>query len=888
MPINPFRKHRRSDKDFAEEIASHLQLEADDLQSEGYSESEANRRARTTFNNAALVQERFRLRNRIQGLDNIARDLHFAFRQLRRSPAFALTAILTLTLGLGANTAIFSLLNSLLLRPLPVPNAEELAILKINRSDWSGPSGSFSAPALRALERRHEGFTNVASFTGISVQARGKSANETISGLLVSGQFFDLMRTPPLLGRTLSQQDDLTGSPNGLVVVISETFWRRWFDSAPDVLGRNLTISNTPFTVVGVMPRQFIGIDPTQRPNIYVPLSAEPIVDAPYSSLAAGDEFWSLGIIARRSSGVSLTRANSSLRAASNAILDEAVPDAARVQQMRANHFQISAESGSTGYADLRRLFQKPLMVVFALCAAMLLLACMNLASLLMARAAARERELATRLAIGASRKRLIQQLLVESLVITILGTAIGLFVSPFVSRGLATLLAGAAEGTVIDTSLDLRVFAFAALTTVLVTILIGLAPALRATSGDLNEHLKHGANSRLHKISQNTLPQLLICFEVALALTLVVGAGLLATSLARLYGTRLGFEPKGLVSLELNMDKQSLVGQALQRWYRRFGEALSHLPGVESVSYESMTPLSGSYQIGNFHSSFNDTGSMMDRNIVAPNYFATMHISMLQGRDFRWEDSSSKARKIILNESAVKHLLSRDNAVGQFILDQKNEPYEVIAVVADAHYDSIRKSAPPTVYPLMSFEPGEKFSFSAVIRLKGADVPFAAAVRNLTTNMAPEIPVPVVTTMSSELNRSLRSERMMAMFGAFFAACALLVTAIGLYGTLAYATSRRTGEIGIRMALGAQRFQVVLLVFRENAWSAAIGTQIGFLIALGASRVLSSFLYETSERDPKVLLTSAACLMTVASAASLIPAIRAARIDPIEALRTE
>jgi predicted permease len=556
MPINPFRKHRRSDEDFAEEIASHLQLEMDDLQSEGYSESEANRHARTTFNNPALAQERFRLRNRIQGIDNLIRDLHFAFRQLRRSPGFALTAILTLALGLGANTAIFSLLNSLLLRPLPVPNAEELAIFKINRSDWSGPSGTFSAPALRALERRHEGFTNVASFNGISVQARGKSANETISGLMVSGQFFDLMRTPPLLGRTLSPQDDLTGSPNGLVVVISETFWREWFDRAPDVVGRNLTISNTPFTVVGVMPRQFIGIDPTQRPNIYVPLSAEPIIDAPYSSLAAGDEFWSLQIIARRSSSVSLIKANASLRAASNALLDEALPNAARVKQLRANHFQISAESGSTGYADLRRLFQKPLMVVFALCAAMLLLACINLASLLMARAAARERELATRLAIGASRKRLIQQLLVESLVITILGTAIGLFFSPFVSRGLAVLLAGEAQGTVIDTSLDLRVFAFAALTTLLVTILIGLAPALRATSGDLNEHLKHGANSRLQKMPQNNLPRLLICSEVALALTLVVGAGLLATSLAHLYGTGLGFEPKGLVSLELNMDK--------------------------------------------------------------------------------------------------------------------------------------------------------------------------------------------------------------------------------------------------------------------------------------------------------------------------------------------
>jgi predicted permease len=882
-------KKRRTEAGFAKEIASHLALETDDLESEGYCRAEAARRARVNFSNPVLVQERFYLQGRFQALNHLTRDLHFALRQLRRSPGFALTAILALALGLGANTAIFSLLNALLLHPLPVPNAEELTLLSISRSDWAGPSGTFSAPALRALEHHHAAFANIASFNHVPLQIHVGSANETVSGLLVSGQFFDLMRTPPLLGRNLSPSDDRAGNPNGFVVVLSETFWQKCFNSAANVVGRSLTIDNTPFTVVGVMPGTFIGVDPTQHPDIYVPLSAEPIIDAPYNMLAAGDDFWALPVIARRAPGVSLDQANASLRATSNALLDEAVSDAARVQQLRAHHFQISAESGSTGYTDLRRQFQKPLMIVFALCAAMLLLACINLASLFMARASARERELATRLAIGASRKRLLQQLLVESTLITFLGAAVGLFASPFVSHGLSRVLAGEAQGTVIDTSIDLPVFAFSAL---LAAMLIGILPALRATSGDLNEHLKLGANARLQTVPRNILSRLLICSEVALALTLIVGAGLLATSLARLYGTGLGFDPNGLISMSLDRDKQPLSGPSLQNWYRRFGEALSHLPDVESASFESMTPLAGSYQIGYFHSSFNDTGVMVDRNIVAPNYFNTMHIPMMQGRDYHWSDSSIKARKIILNQAAVRLLLPRDNAVGQLIFDQQNQAYEVIAVVGDTKYDSIRKSTPPTVYPIMALTPGEKFSYSAIVRLKdpelGHDPAFAAAVRNLSTSMASDMPLPVITTMNSELQRSLRSERMMAMFSVFFAACALMVTAIGLYGTVAYATSRRTSEIGIRMALGAQRCQVVLLVFRENAWSAAIGTQIGFFIALGASRVLASFLYETSHRDLKILLASAGLLLSVASAASLIPAIRAARVDPLKALRAE
>ena len=884
-----FKRTRRSKQDFAEEIASHLSIEADDLQAEGHTEAEASRRARADFNNPTLALERFSMRNRINWLDNLVRDFHFGLRQLHRSPGFALTAILTLALGLGANTAIFSLVNALLLRPLPVPHADRLAIIGLNDSDTDFPSYNLNAPIVRTLEKHHETFQYLAASFNTKLQVHSTSGNQQIPGLMTSGQFFQAMEVSPLRGRYLTPADDQEkGSTLGFAAVISESFWRTWFNNTPDVIGRKLTIANTPFTVVGVMPHQFFGADPTRRPSIFVPLAAEPVVDAPYNMIAAGFHANWLGVIARLQPNMSLEQANAALRTATIPIFEASNADADRLKDVRANRTYFIAEHGSKGYTYFRELFRKPLTVVFVLCGAVLLLACLNLASLLLARAAARKRELATRLAIGATLIRLIQQLLVETFLVAALGTTAGLAVSPIVSHGLATILLRSDPDFALDTSLDMRVIVFAALLTGMASVVIGLVPALRATSGQLNDHIKSGSHGRSHSDKRRLLPKVLLGSEVALALLLVVGASLLASSLTRLYRTGLGFNPKGVVNLQLNMDEQSLEGSALLEWYQQFDEALAHYPEVEGVSYESRIPLSGSTATNTLTTPLSNGYREIYMNDVAPKYFMTMQIPMLMGRDFSWHDTKASGQKVILNESAAKILFPNQNPIGRSISVYEKRQFEVIAVVGDTKYRSIRDKAPPVAYLAITQSSEKKRSYSVVVRVKNSPSPLASAARTLSARMSPDIPAPVMTSMSSTLENSISSERMMAMLSVFFAACALIVTAIGLYGTLAYSTARRTSEIGIRIALGAQRLQVVLLILRENVWSALGGISAGLGAALLISRALASLLYGTSTRDPLVYIGSTLVLAAIASAASLLPAVRAARLDPLQALKTE
>ena len=445
----------------------------------------------------------------------------------------------------------------------------------------------------------------------------------------------------------------------------------------------------------------------------------------------------------------------------------------------------------------------------------------------------------------------------------------------------------------VLDTTLDLRVLFFVALIAIVTTALIGLVPALRATSKSLNEQIKSGSNATKTRERTRLLPRVLMGLEVSLALILVVGAGLLATSLTRLYSTGLGFEPKGIVNINLDMYKQSLDGEALTRWYQQFGEALQHEPGVEHVSFAAETPIDGGVWDEDFHTPLSSGDRDTYMNAVSPNYFLTMHIPILAGRDFQWNETTASGLKIILSESAARTLFPNGSAVGQTVTGWKDSTYagasyEVIAVVGDTRYRSIQEDPPAEGYVAITQSEEHKPSYTTVIRSGGPATPLAAAARALVAQMAPDIPTPVMTTMDSQIDASIGAERMMATLAIFFAASALLVTGIGLYGTLAYATERRTSEIGIRIALGAQRLRVVAMIFRENVGVAICGSALGLGIALFASRVLASFLYNTSVRDPWILLGSVAALTLIASAASLIPAIRAASVDPMKALRAE
>ena len=850
----------------------------------------ARKTALLEFGGMTQTKEIYRVQRGLPMLETLAQDVRFAFRQLMKSPEFTTVAVLTLALGVGANTAIFSLINGLLLRPLPVPHAERLALLRIVEGGSAAYDYEFCAPFFRGLENRHEDFSEVFAYNGDTLQVKGQSGNENIPGMLVSGQFFRAMETAPLLGRYLTPQDDQPGgSPLGLAVVINEDFWISHFNRAPDVIGRTMVIANTPFTVVGVMPKSFIGPDPTQRPEIYAPLSADPVIDAPRNHIDDGIHAWWLVVGARLKPGISMEQANAALLTVSNPILHEAgAADASFIAEKEKAHLHFTAEPGSRGYTYARFLFRKPLIAMFVMCGGILLLACLNLASLLMARGVARERELATRLALGATRRRVIQQLLTESSMIAVLGTCAGLAATPLVSHSLTALAQNGMTEMQLDTSVDLHVFIFAALIALVSSILIGLVPALQVTAGNLNSHIKEGQQTHPALERRKFLLRALMATEVTVALTLVVGAGLLATSLLRLFKSGTGFDPKGLVNISFSMDKQALQGDALIRLYQQLGDELRRQPGVKSMSFEFIVPLSHRGWNGDYLSSAGGK-HLIYMNAIGPDYFSTMRIPLLQGREFTWNDSKASGLKIILNQSAANAFFPGQNALGQQIVNPRRKvSFQVVGVVANAKYRDMQSPAPVAAYIPMQQDEQPKPSLTAVLRVEGQQGPLAATARTLAANLAPSIPAPVVTTMDDVLNKSVSAERMMALLALFFAGCAMLVTAIGLYGTLAYATARRTSEIGIRMALGARRAGVVAMVFRENLLVAVVGTGAGLIAAILASRTLASFLYETSPRDPSVLVCSVAALAFIASAASILPALHAARIDPMRALRNE
>jgi predicted permease len=893
LQVKGLLRRKRMHLEMAEELEFHQEMLRAKLLREGVTEAEAEMATRRRFGNAGRWQERLRELWQLRWVENFARDVSFAARLLRKSPGFTAVALLTLALGVGANTTVFSLINGLLLRPLAVPGSDRLAVLGIM---GRGPVTvySFPEPLFRGLERRHEVFSDVFAFSHAKLQVRGNDGNENVEGQFVSGGFFPGLETTPLLGRTLTPADDRKGGdPAGFGVVISEHFWESWFHRAPDVVGRKLTVDDTVFTVVGVMPKLFIGADPVDRAELWVPLATEPTLNGERNMTKAGIHGWWMSVMGRLQPGVTLAEANAEVASSTSAVLYENAGDAGWAKEQMKGHFQFEAERGSAGFTYLRLLFRKPLMAVFAMCGGILLLACLNLTSLLMARGAARERELATRLAMGATRRRLTQQLLTESLLIAMAGTALGLAVAPLVSQALGAMLLSGAPEMHLDTSLDVRVFGFAALVAVTATLVIGLAPGLRATSRELNEQIKSGQHTIRKTERHRWLPRVLMSVEVALALVLVVGAGLLASSLVRLYRSGEGFDPRGLENIEFSMDKSGMDQGALMEFYQGVSDGLSHVPGVRGVSFARMVPFSG-YTWDESLSVPSGKDNDIWMNSVGPNYFGTMRIPLLEGREFAWNDTSAGGMKVILNEKAAALLFPGGNALGHAVSQNNGRErpavqYQVIGVVGNAKYEELHSDAPPTAYVTMTQGNARRSpSYYAVVRTSGDAGSVATAARLLAKRMAPGIPAPVMTSMMTTVDDSLSAERMMALLSVFFAGCALLVTAIGLYGTLAYATVRRTSEIGIRMALGARRAQVVALVFGQNATVAIAGTIAGLIGALLASRGLASFLYGTPARDPWVLAGSVMALAAIASAASLLPALRAARIDPMKAIRCE
>jgi predicted permease len=879
---------RRREREIAEELEFHLALKEASRREDGCAPLEAAYQARRDFGGLERWKERCREVSTIRFVEDLQRDLWLAVRMLRKSPLFTCVALATLTAAIGANTTIFSLMNAVLLKSVAVPHANELVLLRIRPGDYGY---GFNYPWFKQIEKRSANAMDVFGFVQREVRLRTSSGSEDIPAQLVSGAYFPTLQVAPLLGRYIVPQDDRPGTPDGGVAVISAAFWHSHFSSARNVSGRHITLNQATFTVVGVMPETFRGMDRDHSPDVFLPLESEPLVDAPFNSIAAGYRVWWMWVGGRLKAGHSLEEAAASLKGSSFSMTHgKETPLTFKLNGYKLEDLYITAEPGSTGYSSIRFRFAKALRVLMVLVGLVLFLACLNLATLLMARATARRREISTRFALGASRFRLIRQLLTECLLLSLGGAVLGLVAALLLTRTLALLIAPQhGSGSLhIDTKADLTVFAFTALIAVAATLLAGAALALRSTRRRL-ENLRE-TSAALRAVERRRLwPRALLALEVAVALVLVTGASLLGYSLFKLHQTPLGFDPAGLVHVVLDSDRGNVRTAAPLEMYRQLTERLKGLPYVADVSMCSFVPFSGN--IGMTEIAVPGKGHQaLWENTVGPGYFRTMRTPLREGREFRWSDQAAKGKVIILNVSAEKALFAGDHALGRHLSDDGGKSWvEIAGVVNHAKYSSVRGASPPTVYypATLEMEKGAS-SWVFLLRAPGPVAPVISAASKIIHEQTPELPAPVAISMEETVNESLASERMLAMLATFFGLLALAITGIGLYGTLAYMTERRTGEIGIRMALGASPGSIARLVSAENSLIAFAGCVAGLTASLMASRLVASFLFGIRPQDPLACGAAVVALLLVAVIASLFPAIKATRIDPVSAIRCE
>jgi predicted permease len=785
---------RRLDRELAEELDFHLALKEAKYRDKGLGAPDAVYATRRDFGGVERWKERCRDVSRISILEDLRRDLWLAFRMLRKSPTFTGIAIATLTAAIGANTTIFSLMNAVLLKSIDVPRADRLILLRVQPGAYGY---GFNYPWFRRIEKESYSLMQVFGFVDRNLRLTTASGIEEVSGQLVSGAYFPALQVTPELGRYIAPGDDRPGMPDGAVAVISAAFWHSHFGSDPKILGRQLTLNRAPFTVIGVMPESFRGMDHDSRPDVFLPLQSEPLIDAPFNGITAGYRVWWMWIGARLKENISLEQAVASLKANSFAMTHgKETPLEFKLNGYKFEDLYVTAEPGLAGYSMVRFRFAKPLRVLMVLVSLVLFLACLNLATLLMARATARRREIATRLALGASRSRLVRQLLSECLLLSVSGTVLGLVAALVVTRALVFLIAPqqGAGSLHIDISPDFTVFAFTAVIAMGATLLTGVAPALRSTDRRF-ENLREASPTLRAVEHRRFWPRVLLALEVAVALVLVTGASLLGYSLVKLHQLPLGFDPAGLVYVSVAADNGK-VRTGLPEMYRQLTERLKGLPSVSDVSVCQYVPFSNA--IGMTEISVPGKGPQpLLENSVGPGYFSTMRTSLRQGREFRWSDSRANGRKAILNGSAEKLLFQGEPALGRRVSNDRGTTFfEIVGVVADAKYSSVRAPSPPTIYypATLAMENGDA-SFVFLLRVTGSVTPVLSSASKVIHMTLPEIPAPVAVSMEETLNLSLASERILAMLATFFGTLALFITGIGLYGTLAYMTERREGR---------------------------------------------------------------------------------------------
>lgn len=828
---------------------------------------------------------------------NLWTDLLYSLRSLRKAPGFTLVALGSLALGLGANTAIFSLIDQLMLRPLPVRDSSNLVLLSApgpNVGSFRGDDSSFSYPMYRDIRDGNEVFSGVLARFPVPLNLQAGPRAESIRGELVSGNYFEVLGVGAALGRTLTPEDDIRKGEHR-VAMISYDCWIRRFGGDRNLLGRDIRLNGQPMTVVGIAEPGFAGLEIARRSEVFLPMMMKAQITPTWDDLDNRRSMW-LNMFARLKPGVTRERAFAAIQPMFKAVLEQEIKEmpfrvpARFVEKFRARRLEVL--EGGTGVSGIRTEARGPLMILMAMVGLVLLIACANVANLLMARAASRQREIAIRLAMGATRGRILRQLLVESGVLSLLGGVAGLVVASWTLELIMNILPETVGRESLNITLDARVLGFSLLISITTGILFGLAPAIQATRPDLAPTLKDQATSVAGGWRHLRSRKALVIAQVSLSLLLLVGSGLFVRSLRNLQSLDPGFRTSNVISFQIDASLAGYKPEQIRQLYAEIESRLAAMPGVTGVTAADNGLLTGDINFATVAVQGYDAkpGENMNPGIkeVGPDFFKTMGVPLLYGREFLPTDVLGSSRVAIVNESFANYFFKGQSPLGRrFGVGHDNGSFEIVGVVGDSKQSSLREGKTRQFYlPWRQQErPGSLIYYVRT----GFDADNAfAQVRREVANSAPGVAIYDMKTVERQVAESLTHERLVAVLCSIFGGLATLLAAIGLYGVMSFSVVRRTREIGIRVALGAGRRTVLRMVLWEVGALAAAGVVIGLPLSLGLSRLFQSRLFGLRPDDPMTLTAATALIVLVALVAGAIPALRAARVDPLTALRYE
>jgi predicted permease len=903
--------HRnRLEHDIDAEIRFHLEARTDDLIREGLSPREAARRARLEFGAVESHKDSIRKSLNLRWLDDLRADLAYAFRILRKSPGFTIIAVASLALAIGANTTIFSFANQMLFVKLGVPDPEQLRSLVITGGKqqtaihdlWGAyyhdgvgfRSTSFSYPVYRLLAQQQNVLQPIFACKNLpnqSVTAAGVPRATLVEA--VSGNFYSEMRVRPQLGRAILPSDD--GAPgSSTVAILGNAFWHRVFAGAPDVLGKTITVNMQPVTIIGVNPPSFLGPDGVQSdaPDVFVPLSMITVLH-PASSREDdpfGPELWWVRLGARARPGIS----NAQAEAALNVIVDAAVHSPMTVAKDETIP-QLHLEDGSRGQTIFRLTeFAKPLYVLLALASLVLLLACANIANLMLARATFRQREIGVRMALGASRSRVLRQVLTESLAIALMGGAGGLFLGYLGRNLIPWLTTNSWQGGTRPVSFDWRVFGFTSAVTLLTGILFGIAPAWRLTHSEINATLKDGATTATRK-RRAWSSKSIVGFQVALSTLLVISAVLFLRTVINLNSIDPGFSPEHLLLFNIAPPASRYPGAKEIALHHKLEEAVTAVPGVETASLTDVALISESSSFHGFdvEGAASVPGGKLDarsaRADVGEHFFSVMTIPILAGRSFTQQDTATSPPVAIINQTLAGKFFPDTDPIGHRFRVADTGPgsmwVEIIGICADTRYRDMREPVQPVHFDLYSQKP-DLGGATYIVRSQLPPDNIVPALRRAVQQIDPDLPLTNIRTQQQQIAATMQQERLLASLTAGFGILALALACVGIYGIMAYTVSQRTNEIGIRLALGAARGRIRTMILREAGWMAVTGVIIGLAAAFALMRLIQSMLYGLKPGDPLSLVASAFILLAISLIAAWVPALRASHVEPMEALR--